>query len=448
MAFITNPYDATLDLTNREDRKLFQEGSKGLKEDDKFAGKKVKYNTFAKLMGKSFEDVKVMSTLTIPTVWDEKNADVALQRLPTEAGLIDMFKNNSVSKEQVRRKSELVWANTTFGADTMHYHARFETTPVDTPTLNAARNKDKLKHVMMGKMLWNSLTLDFQVENMGSNEEFKMGSEYDGPLLWDFIKRRIKPSTKVGASKLKEGIEKKELRDFGDDVTKLNTWYGDTRLAIISEEGEGYNEYLRMLFRAYLGSDNAKFKIAVEEEHRKWIQGKLPTDYSHVNLMELGRVTFNNLVENDDWKSSKTGQPAKEKEEKNFLALATEILKKFGDNSKPPTSGKERRGEQPAERTYQAWRTENPNNEKERMVKGTKMKWCTNNCHEKPMWCGRRNCLGREDFKKMMDEKRSGKESAGNSGSKIDASKDFRIALAAMVSPEDLETLSSQFLKD
>ena len=63
-----------------------------MKEDDKFAGKKVKYNTFAKLMGKSFEDVRVMLTLTIPTVWDALNADVALQRLPTEAGLIDMFK--------------------------------------------------------------------------------------------------------------------------------------------------------------------------------------------------------------------------------------------------------------------------------------------------------------------------------------------------------------------
>jgi len=37
--FITNPYDAILVLTSREDHKLFQEGLKGLKEADKLSGK-------------------------------------------------------------------------------------------------------------------------------------------------------------------------------------------------------------------------------------------------------------------------------------------------------------------------------------------------------------------------------------------------------------------------
>lgn len=78
MTFITNSYDTTLDLRNREDRKLFQEGLKGLKEDDKFPRKKVKYSTFVKLMEKSFDDVRVISALTIPTSWDTTNADVAL----------------------------------------------------------------------------------------------------------------------------------------------------------------------------------------------------------------------------------------------------------------------------------------------------------------------------------------------------------------------------------
>ena len=96
-----------------------------------------------------------------------------------------------------------------------------------------------------------------------------------------------------------------------------------------------------ILFWAYLGSDNAKSKLFDEEEHRKWIQGKFLDDYFHVNLMELGRVTFTNLVENDNWKLSPERQPAKEKEEKNFLDLATKILKKFGEN-KLTTSGKER----------------------------------------------------------------------------------------------------------
>jgi len=219
-------------------------------------------------MGKKFEDTRVMSTLTIPTVWDATNIDALLQRLLTEAGLVDMFKTHSMSKEQVQRKSELVWGNSDFNA-TNYYHAIFRVPPIDDDTLNTARDRDKLKHVTMGKMLWNSLTSEFQVDIIGSKEEFKIESEFDGPLLWDFMKHRVKPTTKVGASKLKEDIKKKELQDFGDNVTILNTWFGDTRRAIIGKEGEGYNEYLRMLFRVYLSSNNATFKIAVEEEHRK-----------------------------------------------------------------------------------------------------------------------------------------------------------------------------------
>ena len=79
-----------------------------------------------------------------------------------------------------------------------------------------------------------------------------------------------------------------------------------------------------------MGCDNAKFKIAVEEEQSVWIQSKLADDYSHDNLMDLGRVTFNNLVESKDWKLGKTPEPKKENEREKIFTLATEILKKFG----------------------------------------------------------------------------------------------------------------------
>ena len=63
MAFILNPYDNILDLTNRDDRRLFQDACKGLKDEDKFSGKKSEYKDFAKLIGESFEDVRVMEAL-------------------------------------------------------------------------------------------------------------------------------------------------------------------------------------------------------------------------------------------------------------------------------------------------------------------------------------------------------------------------------------------------
>ena len=55
-----------------------------------------------------------------------------------------------------------------------------------------------------------------------------------------------------------------------------------------------------MLFQSYLYSNNEEFKVTIKGEERKWIQDKLP-DYFHDHLLELGRVTFNNLVESDNW---------------------------------------------------------------------------------------------------------------------------------------------------
>ena len=67
MPFILNPYDANLELTNRDYRKLFQDACKGLKDEDRFTGKKAEYHNFSKMIEKSFEDLRVMEALNIPT---------------------------------------------------------------------------------------------------------------------------------------------------------------------------------------------------------------------------------------------------------------------------------------------------------------------------------------------------------------------------------------------
>ena len=140
----------------------------------------------------------------------------------------------------------------------------------------------------------------------------------------------------MGASRLKEDIESKALTSFGNDVAKYNTWFEDTRRAIIAEEGEGYNEYTRMLFKAYETSTNEEFQESVKEEERKWIQDKLKPDYSFTDLIELGRVTYNNQVESGNWEAPKQTAQPKGTEQPQFLALATEILNKLkgdGDSS-------------------------------------------------------------------------------------------------------------------
>ena len=167
----------------------------------------------------------------------------------------------------------------------------FKTAPKNTAELETARNGRRLKHVMMGEKLWNSLSSNFKIDITGSVDKFQRGQETDGPLLWDFIRRRINPTTTVGASKLKDEIEAMTAASFENNIVKYNTWFEDTRDKILKEEGEGYNEYLRSMFRAYLACKNTEFVEAIKDERRRWTQGKLGASYTYLDLMELGRLT-------------------------------------------------------------------------------------------------------------------------------------------------------------
>ena len=44
-----------------------------------------------------------------------------------------------------------------------------------------------MKSIILGRKVWNSLTLRFQREIHGDAEEFTKGEEYDGVLLWDYL---------------------------------------------------------------------------------------------------------------------------------------------------------------------------------------------------------------------------------------------------------------------
>ena len=56
--------------------------------------------------------------------------------------------------------------------------------------------------------------------------------------------------------------------------------------------------------------------------------------------------------------------------------------------------------------SYLPWIFENPNKEATKQVRGSNMNWCTNDCHKKPMWCGCKKCLNREDYSKAWKEKK------------------------------------------
>ena len=102
-----------------------------------------------------------------------------------------------------------MWSESKFGTTTPKYFKIFNAKPMDDTGLDAERNPTKFKHVMTGVNIWNSLTLDFQLELLGQETKFVRENEYDGSQLWYHIRTEVNPSTKIGVCSLKEEIESK-----------------------------------------------------------------------------------------------------------------------------------------------------------------------------------------------------------------------------------------------
>ena len=90
---------------------------------------------------------------------------------------------------------------------------------------------------------------------------------------------------------------------------------------IFKEEGEGYNNYIFLLFRAYCTCSNENFTDEIEAERRCWIQGKLKDTFSVLDLMDLIRLTYNNSIEDDSWQNNK--KAVGKQKDNNYLALST-----------------------------------------------------------------------------------------------------------------------------
>eukprot|EP00957_Ditylum_brightwellii_P143006 10896328-Ditylum_brightwellii.AAC.1 len=93
MAFLLNPFDATLDLSDKEDRKLFKAGTKGLSNSIKLTGEKEKFNNFRKLIGERIRKVRLMEALDVLTKW-EAGAD---PKNPTK--VVNIFEATRDTKE-------------------------------------------------------------------------------------------------------------------------------------------------------------------------------------------------------------------------------------------------------------------------------------------------------------------------------------------------------------
>ena len=84
-------------------------------------------------------------------------------------------------------------------------------------------------------------------------------------------------------------------------MVKFNTWFYDTLDLIIRDKEDKYDKYLRSLFRAYQASDQPEFRGTIAVQKRKWVRGEVNPGYNFRDMMEIARVTYNNIIENRSW---------------------------------------------------------------------------------------------------------------------------------------------------
>ena len=445
-AFFLNPYSQVLDLTDKSHLKLYTDGCKGLDKELQFDGKKEKYNDFVKLIGQKMSNRKVKECFAIATEWEASGVE---PEQPTK------FKNVYTSSDstdvEIQDHCNIIWSTEDFGRPKSSKLPKIVATkPTTTAELNVVRNELKLKHAMLGKMIWDSLTAKYQLELIADEDEFKVGDEYDGVKLWCYIRTSVNPSTTTGASTLKDSLESKKLSDFdGHNVKKYSIWFKDMRAEIISLEGKGYNEYVRCLFKALLTSTNEEFIDTMKAEKRLWIQGKQKAKYSYKDVLDTAELSYNNIFAEKLWNAPKLTTPTEKKVEITkegaaIVALTAKLEQLVNNNgSNGGTNGGANDNPTYPKKDH-SWRYQNLEGKAigDTMMRGDRTYYvCNKDCHPKKQWCIRKNCMNKADWKKKRDEGQAQK----SQGAPAHVSNDFKVALAAMCNEADYAALESQF---
>ena len=107
----------------------------------------------------------------------------AAGRTTTPDEMINIYQSCKVQKYLIMSHVNYIWEDTTFGSLAPDYFPIFNMSPIDTTELEELRNLRKLKHAIMGKNIWNSLTSKYKIEISGKRLYFKRGGYYDGFLL-------------------------------------------------------------------------------------------------------------------------------------------------------------------------------------------------------------------------------------------------------------------------
>ena len=263
----------------------------------------------------------------------------------------NLLEDDSILTDQVTKHVDLIWSESGYDApDTPEFFIDIATPPTSTAELEDIRNKFRLKHVILGKKIWETLTSNYKADLSADSSLFTRKENTDGILLLNYIIKDVKPSTTVGLNNIKDELETKKLTDFpSEDVKAYNKWFSGKRDEIRKAEGGSeYNEYIRTLFKGYLSGTDEEFKSAINDEKRKWVTDRLDKDYAWTDLKRFALVTYNNLVASNKyvmedapgshWRGSaiKKTEPT---EQVKFLAMLAQVLDSKGISDKKIRAG-------------------------------------------------------------------------------------------------------------
>jgi hypothetical protein len=193
---------------------------------------------------------------------------------------------------------------------------------------------------MIGMRIFNSLSEESKKSLRSKSELWKWistdGEEfYDGVTMLQILVTKVKPSTRVGLTDLKDKIRSAKLTNFSDNVADMLDHMNETYLEILKSSGS-HEDFLMDIFNALLTSKNDVFKAFIQRSKDDWETGE---DIEADQLIATATEKYNNMVKQKNWKTTESSSSK-------IIALATQVkdlqdqLSKSSSGSQKQTSDK------------------------------------------------------------------------------------------------------------
>jgi hypothetical protein len=172
---------------------------------------------------------------------------------------------------------------------------------------------------MIGMRIFNSLSDESKKSIRSKSALWSWTSEdgeqfYDGVTMLQILVTKVKPSTRVGLTDLKDKIRSAKLVNFSENVADMLDNMGDNYLEILKSSGS-HEDYLMDLFTALLSTKNDVFKSFIQRQKDDWETGK---DLDADELIAAATEKYNNMVRQKTWKTSESSTSK-------IVALATQV---------------------------------------------------------------------------------------------------------------------------